>query len=339
VPIDSPTAAPPTRDLARAASGRPYSQGWITVQFVLAGVVWGSSFLFMKVALVGLSPAQVAWSRLVLGALTLGLFVALRRDTLPRSARVWAHMTVLAISFCVVPFLLFSWAQQYVTSGLASIYNATTPIMTAVMAGLLFRVERLKLVQIAGILVGILGVMVIIAPWQGLDLNQSLIAQFAILGATACYGFSLAYMRKFVSNSGMSALVFSFLNIGIAAAIMAVLTPFIALTPVALDPWIIASVLLLGCLGTGVAYIWNQNTLRAWGPTRASTVTYITPVVGVALGILVLGERVSWNEPVGAIVVFLGILLAQDRLRLHRRTAARDDEEGTPPGIHSSRAN
>ena len=226
----------------------------------------------------------------MLGGLTLGLFVALRRDPLPRSLKLWGHMTVLAVSFCVVPFLLFSWAQQHVTSGLASIYNATTPIMTAVMAGLLFRVERLKLVQIAGILVGILGVMVIIAPWQGLDLNQSLVAQFAILGATACYGFSLAYMRKFVSNSGMSALVFSFLNIGIAAAIMLVLTPFVALAPVSLDPWIVGSVVLLGCLGTGVAYIWNQNTLRAWGPTRASTVTYITPVVGVALGILILGE-------------------------------------------------
>jgi drug/metabolite transporter (DMT)-like permease len=320
VPTESSTASPPTRDVARASSGRPLSQGWIAVQFVLAGIVWGSSFLFMKVALVGLSPAQVAWSRLILGALTLGLFVALRRETLPRSIKVWAHMTVLAISFCVVPFLLFSWAQQYVTSGLASIYNATTPIMTAIMAGLLFRVERLKLVQIAGILVGILGVMVIIAPWQGLDLDQSLIAQLAILGATACYGFSLAYMRRFVSNSGMSALMFSFLNIGIAAGIMAVLTPFIALTPVALDPWIVGSVLLLGCLGTGAAYIWNQNTLRAWGPTRASTVTYITPVVGVALGILVLGEQVSWNEPAGAIVVFLGILLAQDRLRMRRRT-------------------
>jgi drug/metabolite transporter (DMT)-like permease len=319
VPTESPTAPLPTRDVARASSGRPLSQGWIAVQFVLTGIIWGSSFLFMKVALVGLSPAQVAWSRLILGALTLGLFVALRRESLPRSLAVWGHMTVLAISFCVVPFLLFSWAQQYVTSGLASIYNATTPIMTAVMAGLLFRVERLKLVQIAGIVVGILGVMVIIAPWQGLDLNQSLIAQFAILGATACYGFSLAYMRRFVADSGMSALVFSFLNIGIAAAIMAVLTPVIALTPVALDPWIVGSVLLLGCLGTGVAYIWNQNTLRAWGPTRASTVTYITPVVGVALGILVLGERISWNEPVGAIVVFLGILLAQDRLRLRRR--------------------
>ncbi len=268
----------------------------------------------MKVALEGVSPAQVVWARLVLGAATLGVFVALRRDILPRRWRIWAHMTVLAVTFCVVPFLLFSWAQQHVTSGLASIYNATTPIMTAIMAWAVFRVEKLKAAQIAGILVGILGVMVIIAPWQGLDLSQSLVAQLAILGATACYGFSLAYMRRFTSDSGMSALVFSFLNIGIAAVIMLLLTPAVALDPVRLDPWIIASLATLGCLGTGVAYIWNQNILRAWGPTRASTVTYITPVVGVVLGILLLGEALSWNEPVGAVLVFLGILLAQDRL-------------------------
>ncbi|SDH39124.1 DMT family transporter [Microbacterium pygmaeum] len=308
-----PQTSPP------AAIDRVPSSVSVTIQFVLCGVIWGSSFLFMKVALGGISPGQVAWSRLVLGGLTLGLFVLVRRDVLPRRLKIWLHMTVLAVTFCVVPFLLFSWAQQHVTSGLTSIYNATTPIMTAVMAGVFFRVEKLRPVQIAGILVGILGVMVIIAPWQGLDLSQSLVAQFAILGATACYGFSLAYMRRFVSNTGMSALVFSFLNIGIAAAIMIVLTPVLVLQPVILDPWIVGSVLLLGCLGTGVAYIWNQNALRAWGPTRASTVTYITPVVGVALGTIILGEALSWNEPVGALVVFLGILLAQNRIRLRRR--------------------
>lgn len=304
----------PVRD---SAGSSPAS---IAVQFVLCGIVWGSSFLFMKVALTGLSPAQVVWSRLVLGAATLGVFVALRRDRLPRRIRVWAHMSVLAVTFCVVPFLLFSWAQQHVTSGLASIYNATTPIMTAVMAWAVLRVERLSATQIAGIAVGILGVMVIIAPWQGLDLSQSIVAQLAILGATACYGFSLAYMRRFVADTGMSALVFSFLNIGIAAAIMVALTPVLALAPVRLDPWVVGSIALLGCLGTGIAYIWNQNTVRAWGPTRASTVTYITPIVGVLLGVAVLGETVTWNELVGAAVVFLGILLAQDRLR--RRRAA-----------------
>jgi drug/metabolite transporter (DMT)-like permease len=273
----------------------------------------------MKVALGGLSPAQVAWSRLILGALALGVFVAIRGEALPRAPRVWAHMTVLAVTFCVVPFLLFSWAQQFVTSGLASIYNATTPIMTAVMAALVFHVEKLKQIQVAGIAVGITGVVVIIGPWQGVDISKGLGAQLSILGATACYGFSFAYMRRFVANTGMSALMFSFLNIGIAAAIMAVLTPALVLTPVVLDPAIVLSIVLLGCVGTGVAYVWNQDTVRAWGPTRASTVTYITPVVGVVLGIVVLGEHLSWNEPAGALVVFLGILLAQDRLRLPRR--------------------
>ncbi|WP_374316487.1 DMT family transporter, partial [Microbacterium sp.] len=309
----------PTTDPSHGLRPATPTQASVVVQFVLAGVVWGSSFLFMKVALGGISPAQVAWSRLVLGALALGLFVLLRRESLPRSVRIWGHMTVLAVSFCVVPFLLFSWAQQHVTSGLASIYNATTPIMTAIMAAVLFRVERLKPLQVAGIAVGILGVVVIIGPWQGLDLSQSLVAQLAILGATACYGFSLAYMRRFVANTGMSALMFSFLNIGIAAAIMVLLSPVLVLTPVELDPWIVVSVVLLGCLGTGVAYIWNQNVVRAWGPTRASTVTYITPLVGVVLGVLILGEHLSWNEPAGALIVFLGILLAQDRLRPRRR--------------------
>lgn len=302
---------------------RPPSSTSVTVQFVLCGIVWGSSFLFMKVSLGGLTPAQVAWSRLVLGAITLGIFVLARRETLPRSIRIWGHMLVLGVTFCVAPFLLFAWAQQHVTSGLGSIYNATTPIMTAVMAGLVFRVERLRPVQLVGILVGILGVMVIIAPWQGLDLAQSVPAQLAMLGATACYGFSLAYMRKFVSNTGMSALVFSFLNIGLGAAVMVVLTPVLVIDPVALSPAIVAAVLALGCLGTGVAYVWNQNALRAWGPTRASTVTYITPIVGVALGMIVLGEPLSWNEPVGVLVVFAGILLAQNRIgRVRARVSA-----------------
>ncbi|MBW9109888.1 DMT family transporter [Microbacterium ureisolvens] len=295
------------------------SPRWITVQFVLAGIVWGASFLFMKVSLTGISPAQVAWTRILLGALTLGVLVLLRREQMTRRLTVWAHLTVLGLTFCVIPFLLFSWAQQHVSSGVASIFNATTPIMTAIMAWLVFRVERLKALQVIGIGVGILGVVVIIAPWQGIAFDGSLVAELAILGATASYGFSFAYMRRFVSNTGMSALAFTFGYIAMAAVVMAMLTPILVLTPVRLDIPIVASLLLLGCLGTGIAYVWNQNTVRAWGPTRASTVTYITPVVGVILGIVILGETVTWNEPVGALVVFLGILLAQDRLRRRPR--------------------
>ncbi|MFF8188549.1 DMT family transporter [Microbacterium sp. NPDC016588] len=294
----------------------------VTVQFVLTGIVWGSSFLFIAVALTGMTPAQVAGGRLLFGALALAAVVAIRRERMPRSPRIWAHLCVLGVTFCAVPFLLFAWAEQHVSSGLASIFNATTPIMTAVMAWAVFRVERLRAGQLAGIALGILGVVVIIAPGALTDLGGSTVAQVALLGATACYGFSLAYMRRFLSNAGLTGIAFAFGYIGPAALLMVLLSPLILAEPMRLTPAVVASIVALGVLGTGLAYVWNQNTLRAWGPTRASTVTYITPVVGVALGIVVLGERITWNEPAGALIVFLGILLVQDRVRLRRRAAA-----------------
>ena len=311
--------APSVGNVASAPSPSPVS---VTVQFVLTGIVWGSSFLFIAVALTGMTPAQVAGGRLLFGALALAAVVAIRRERMPRSPRIWAHLCVLGVTFCAVPFLLFAWAEQHVSSGLASIFNATTPIMTAVMAWAVFRVERLRAGQLAGIALGILGVVVIIAPGALTDLGGSTVAQVALLGATACYGFSLAYMRRFLSNAGLTGIAFAFGYIGPAALLMVLLSPLILAEPMRLTPAVVASIVALGVLGTGLAYVWNQNTLRAWGPTRASTVTYITPVVGVALGIVVLGERITWNEPAGALIVFLGILLVQDRVRLRRRAAA-----------------
>jgi len=310
------------RSVGSVASTPASSPVSITVQFVLTGIVWGSSFLFIAVALTGMTPAQVAGGRLLFGALALAAIVAIRRERLPRTLRVWAHLCVLSVSFCVVPFLLFAWAEQHVSSGLASIFNATTPIMTAVMAWAVFRVEKLRVGQLVGIGVGIAGVAIIIAPGAVGEVGDSTVAQLALLGATACYGFSLAYMRRFLGDSGLSGVAFAFGYIGPAAALMVLLSPFILAEPPRLDLPVVASIVALGVLGTGVAYVWNQNTLRAWGPTRASTVTYITPVVGVALGIVVLGETISWNEPVGAAVVFLGILLVQQRIRLPRRAHA-----------------
>jgi drug/metabolite transporter (DMT)-like permease len=293
------------------------------------GLIWGASFLFIKIGLGGLSFGQVAWTRVLLGALALGVIVLVTRQRLPREPIVYLHFLVIGLTYCVIPHLLFAWAEQYVTSGLASIYNATTPIMTALMATLVFRVERLQRDQVLGIAVGIVGVVVIVGPWRSL-LAGDLLGQLACLGATLCYGFSFAYARRFVSFRPISGTSYAFLNIGMAGLVMIALTPVIAIAPLHLDGWIVASLLVLGILGTGVAYIWNVNVLRAWGPTAASTVTYVTPVVGVALGILVLGEVLSWNEPAGAALVLVGILLAQGRLRARRRGAG--DDGSTAPG-------
>ncbi|WP_324613169.1 DMT family transporter [Agromyces kandeliae] len=297
-------------------------------QFLSAGLVWGASFLFMAVALGGVSFTQVAWTRTVLGGLTLGLVVLAVRPrvaggpVLPREPIVWLHFLVIGVLGCVIPFLLFSWAQQSVTSSLASILNATTPIMTAIAATLAFRVERLDASRWLGVVVGILGVVVIIAPWSS-ELGGSLAGQLACLGATACYGVMFGYTRKFLSGRPIAQTTFAFMQVGMGAAVMLLLTPLLAVGPVRLDAAIVVCLAILGILGTGLAYVWNIGVIRDWGPTNASTVTYVTPVVGVVLGVLVLSEPLSWNEPVGALVVMLGILLAQGRVRmpLARRSA------------------
>ena len=291
----------------------------VAIQFAAMGLIWGASFLFMKVALVGVSFGQVAWARLVFGAMTLGIIALVMRVRLPREPIVWLHFAVVAITYCVIPFLLFAWAEQYVASSLASIYNAVTPITTAILATAAFRVEKLNRDQVLGVIVGVLGVVVVVGPWAADALGGSLWGQLACLGAVTCYGFSFGYIRRFISPRDVSATASAFLNIGIAAVIMIVLTPVVAWHPITFSWPVLLSLLGLGALGTGVVYIWNMNVLRAWGPTVTSGVTYVTPVIGVALGILILGEHLTWNEPVGALVVIAGILLTQQRVRLLTR--------------------
>ncbi|WP_213282917.1 DMT family transporter [Cellulomonas hominis] len=289
------------------------------------GLVWGASFLFMKVALDGTTPLQIVWTRLLLGAVALGAVVLVTRAPLPRSRALWGHFAVLGVVGCAIPFSLFAWAEQHVSSGVASIYNATTPLMTALMVTLAFRVEKLTRDRLAGVAVGLAGVVVIIAPWQlasGAGSLDEAAGQLACLGAALCYGVTFAYLRRFVTPRGVPALTTAFLQVGFGAVALLLLTPVVVGSPVDPTPQIVGSLVVLGVLGTGVAYLWNINVLLRWGPTAASTVTYITPVVGVALGVLVLDERLGWHEPAGAVLVLLGILLAQGRLRRRGRVPA-----------------
>ncbi|GAA3804092.1 DMT family transporter [Cellulomonas soli] len=283
--------------------------------YITLAAVWGSSFLLIKVALHGLSPAQLVLGRLVLGAVSLIALMLLTRRRWPRGLATWGHLLVVALVLCVMPFLLFSWAGQYLPSGLSSIYNASTPIMTAVAAGALLPGERLDGRQRLGIAVGALGVVVIVGPWSYLGepaLTGSLPAQLACLGATACYGLGITWMRRFVQGRGHDAVTVAASQITLAAVLMLALAPFLGgFAPVDLTGPVVASTVVLGALGTGLAYVWNTRVIERWGAQRASTVTYLTPVVGVLLGVLVLDERLQWNEPVGGLLVVLGILVAQ----------------------------
>jgi drug/metabolite transporter (DMT)-like permease len=286
--------------------------------FLALSLVWGSSFLFIKVGLRGLAPTQLVLARILLGAVTLAVIMTVTRRRWPRELKVWAHMIVVGTFFCAVPFTLFAWAEQFVPSSLASIYNATTPIMTLLLTPLMLRSERLSGSRVMGLVVGIVGVVVLTGPWQLIgsgDIATTLPAQLACLGATVSYGFAGLYLRRFVSGLPYDAVTLSSVQLAMAAGVVLLIAPFDARGPIALNLPVVAGVVALGVLGTGIAYVWYTRVLRDWGPVRASTVTYLAPVVGVVLGVLVLGETIQWYEPVGGFIVILGIVTSQRPLR------------------------
>ncbi len=290
-------------------------------QFTLLAGTWGASFLFIKMALEGLSVAQVVWSRMVFGAAALAVVVAVTRARIPRDPRLWGHLGVVVVLLCLVPFSLFAWAEQHVSSGLASIFNATTPLLTLLVGGIALREQRFTRATVYGLSWGFVGILVLMGAWRGLGVGDDLLAQLACLGATTCYALAFCYLRRFVAPRRVPAVSAAFVQVLLGAAVMLAATPWVAATPLHLDARVVGSAVVLGGAGTGLAYVWNNNVVSAWGAANASAVTYLTPVVGVVLGVLVLGEPLSWNEPVGAALVIVGILAAHGRLpRLPRRT-------------------
>lgn len=283
-------------------------------QFLLLCLVWGSSFLFIRIALEGLSFGQVALGRLLLGSVTLIIVGALARQPWPRGRIILGHLAMVAVLLCVLPFVLISWAEQHIPSGLASIYNATTPLMTLFASAVLIPSERMTRARTGGLLLGFCGVFIVLAPWQGLA-SAGLWAQSACLLATASYGLGYTYFRRHITPLGLSALTVARSQILLATAIMLVLAPFMAASPAHLSAPVILSIVALGALGTGPAYIWNTNVIRAWGAASASTVTYVAPLVGVILGVIFLDESLSWTQPLGGILVVIGILVSQARVK------------------------
>jgi len=284
-----------------------------TIVYLALALVWGSSFLFVKVGLRGLSPAQVVLARLDLGALALVIIMLTTRRRWPRGLRVWGHLVVLGVLMSLLPFLLFAWCGQYLPSGVSSIINATTPIMTMLVGAVALRSERLGLTRTIGVLVGAVGIVVVIGPWHIDGTGLAIAPQLAALGATLSYGLGGIYLRRFVTPYGMDAPTVAAGQIGSAAVLLTLASPLVARGGVDLTAAVVWSMLALGIAGTGLGYVAYVLIVQRWGATLASTVTYVMPLVGVGLGIIVLHEHLVWNQPVGAVITLAGIVVSQRR--------------------------
>ena len=291
----------------------PVRNGPITVQFVLLALAWGASFLLIKVGDSGLSAPQVVFARLGFGALALGIVLAVTRSAPPRGWRTWGHLAVLGITLCVVPFLLFAVAEQYVSSGLASILNATTPLMTMLVSVVALPTEKLSTARVLGLLLGFLGVITLTGPWQS-GASSSVPAELACLGATVSYGIGFVYLRRFITPLRLPPATVGFGQVLVGTVLVALTLPWTRLPAPHLNVSIVLAMVALGAVGTGLAYVWNTAIVAAWGAVNGAAVTYLIPIVGVVLGIVVLHEPLRWNEPVGAVLVILGVLAAHGRL-------------------------
>ncbi|WP_433527942.1 DMT family transporter [Micromonospora sp. CA-263727] len=284
--------------------------------YLALSLTWGSSFFFIKISIAGLSPQQLVLGRLVLGAATLNLILLVTRRAWPREWGLIKHLGIVGFLLCVLPLLLFAWAANYIPSGLSSIYNATTPLMTMVIGLALLPEERLSGLRASGIVLGGIGIVMVLGPWHLVESFTTGPAQLACLLGTASYGLAFTHLRRYVTGKyRYDAVTVATVLVTLSAAMMVVVAPFVATGEVHVTGNILLSVLCLGVLASGIAYIWNTRIVQDWGATPASTVTYVSPLVGVALGIVVLDETLSWNQPVGALIVVLGILLSQGVIR------------------------
>jgi drug/metabolite transporter (DMT)-like permease len=275
-------------------------------------LLWGSGFFWLKLALHGLNPLQIVLGRIVAGAAVMLAVVAVGRYSLPRKPAQWAHVTVMAVVANIAPYFLFGWGVERIASGLAGVLNATTPLFTLAFA-LAIRSERLSAVRLTGLLLGFVGVVVLAAPQQAAALGSPLPGVGACLLGAACYAASYVYARRFLTGRGLSALVLSTGQLAAGAALLAFAAPVVARDPMSLTPTVITSVLVLGVLGTGVAYVLNYQLIADEGAVAASTVTYLIPVVAVVLGALILNELLTWNLLVGAAIVLVGVAVAEGR--------------------------
>jgi drug/metabolite transporter (DMT)-like permease len=288
----------------------------------LLAVLWGSGFLFVKLALRGLSPLQVVLGQLGFGAIVLLLTLAVRRRPLPHVPREWVYLAGMAVLANIAPYLLFSWSEQRISSGLAGVLSGTTPLLTLLLARAL-GVGRLTLARVLGLVLGLCGVVLLATPWHDGPRAVSLAGVLAALGAATCYAGSYVYARRLLTNRGTEPLVLSAAQLTAGAVMLGAVTPWIGRHPVALTGTVALSVAALGVLSTGFAYALNYRLIQDEGPTAASMTNYLTPVVAILLGVAFVDERLSWNLVVGTAVVLLGVWLAERRPNVSESTGDR----------------
>ncbi len=301
--------------------------------FALLGLIWGSSFLWIKIAVDESQEAIALYGqpfgsfmlvafRLLFGLIGLLIIMRWQKQAFTRDRNILLAFLFMGIFNTAIPFLLITWGEKSIDSGLASILNGAVPLFTIVIAHFWLHDEKITAPRIAGLIVGFIGIMVLVS--RDFDpsgvLKSSVWGQAAVLLASISYAVAITFSRKYLR--GQPPVLQSTMVLLIADSIIWISTPIAALVAPNVESLILPTsslrwfaVVWLGLLGSCVAYILFFYLNNVWGPTRASLVTYVFPVIGLVLGILFLNEVADWRLVIGSLLVVGGIGVVNLKLK------------------------
>jgi len=281
--------------------------------FIALGFFWGSSYLFIKIGVDhGLQPFTLIMFRLLIGFVLLATVVAVAREPLPRDPRTYGHLAVMGTINIAIPFALITFAEQTVDSSLASVINSAVPLFVIVIAALFLKGETITLNRVAGLVVGFIGVALLVG-FDVTDLSSAnAVGELALIGATISYAIGAVYSRRNIH--GLRPMIPALFQVFFGLLITGTLA-FVTERPLAVEwvPESLLAVVWLGLLGSGLAYLCFFRILQHWGATRTSLVAYLLPVYGIALGALVLNERIDVTTLIGTALIIGGIALVNSR--------------------------
>ncbi|OGO55064.1 MAG: hypothetical protein A2V84_03950 [Chloroflexi bacterium RBG_16_70_13] len=286
--------------------------------FIALGLMWGSSYLFIKIGIETLPTFTLVAFRLGIGLAFLALVVAVARERLPREPKMYGHLLVMSVVNIALPFALITSAEQSVDSALAAILNGAVPLFVIVIAALFLHDEPITVNRLFGLIVGYAGVILLVArSLSASGVESSLGGQLALIGSAVSYAIGAVYARRNVR--GLRPMIPALFQVAFAFVITSVIAlaterPF----EVEWTERSLFAIVWLGLLGSGVAYLVFFRLLQSWGATRTSLVAYLLPIVGIVAGALVLDEVVDAGVLVGTALIIGGVALVNSKFGQRR---------------------